>query len=98
MRDVETTGTLVGSAEALARSAVYRLLSRGFTYPTVEGVAELCDEDLPLAVAVADPLPEEGRLALSPGGGEGGGRRGAEAGGAFPGGLPRLQSGQDAPP
>ncbi|HLB61220.1 MAG TPA: molecular chaperone TorD family protein [Actinomycetota bacterium] len=62
---METTGTLVGSAEALARSAVYRLLSRGFTYPTVEGVAELCDEDLPLAVAVADPLPEEVRLALS---------------------------------
>jgi TorA maturation chaperone TorD len=63
--DVETTGTLPGTHEALARSVVYRLLSHGLAYPTPEGVAELRDEDLPLASAVADALTEEARAALS---------------------------------
>lgn len=49
MADTTTT-----EAEALARSAVYRLLSQAFAYPTQESVAQLRDEDLRIALATAD--------------------------------------------
>lgn len=50
--------------EALARSAVYRLLSQVLVYPSASGVEQLQEEDLPLAAACAGPLPEEVRTAL----------------------------------
>jgi len=62
---VETTGTLSGTSEALARSVVYRVLSHGLAYPTPDGVAELREEDMPLTAAVAALLPDEVRTALS---------------------------------
>ena len=37
--------------EVLARSAVYRLLSQGFSYPTAEAIALLRHEDVPFALA-----------------------------------------------
>ncbi|HXF57428.1 MAG TPA: molecular chaperone TorD family protein [Actinomycetota bacterium] len=47
-----------GSEEALARSAVYRLLSQVFSYPTPRMVGELRQQDLPLAVALSSRLPD----------------------------------------
>ncbi len=49
---------------ALARSTIYRLLSQGFVYPTEGAVHSLSEEDLPLALAVTAPLPENVRTAL----------------------------------
>ena len=62
----ESTGTaaptpsqeVVALANAvLARSALWRLLSQAFAYPRPETVAQLVEEDLPLALAVSEPLP-----------------------------------------
>jgi DMSO reductase family type II enzyme chaperone len=49
---------------ALARSAVYRLLSQAFAYPTPLVAGGLLEEDLPLAHAVSAWLPEPVRRAL----------------------------------
>lgn len=43
--------------EALARSLVYRALAQAFAYPLAETVADLTEEDLPLALACAGALP-----------------------------------------
>lgn len=55
------TGRTRLADEALARSAVYRLLSSVFTYPVPETVGRLRDEDLPFATAVAEALPQQVR-------------------------------------
>ena len=44
---------------ALARSAVYRLLSQSLIYPTAEALNALRDIDLPAAVALAAAPPDE---------------------------------------
>jgi nitrate reductase assembly molybdenum cofactor insertion protein NarJ len=48
----------------LARSAIWRLLSQAFAYPRPETVAQLREEDLPLALAVSEPLAAPVRQAL----------------------------------
>lgn len=53
-----------GADLALARSAVYRLLSQAFAYPTPDAAEQLLEEDLPLAMAVSAPLPPHVRWAL----------------------------------
>jgi len=58
------TDRLTGANGALARSAVYRLLSQAFAYPTADGIGQLREEDLPLAVAAGGPLPEDVRDGL----------------------------------
>jgi DMSO reductase family type II enzyme chaperone len=50
---------------ALARSAIYRLLSQGFVYPTEGATLSLSEEDLPLALATKAPLPNGVLRALS---------------------------------
>ncbi len=49
---------------ALARSAVYRVLSQALAYPSAEGLRQLREEDLPLARSVAGALPAGVRAAL----------------------------------
>lgn len=48
----------VRSEETLARSALYRLLSQVFSYPTPRTVRELRRQDLPLALASSFRLPD----------------------------------------
>lgn len=68
-----------GADLALARSALYRLLSQAFAYPTPDAAEQLLDEDLPLAVAVSEPLAHGVRRALD--------RAAATLEGVTPGGL-----------
>lgn len=57
-------GPATEANEALARSAIYSLLSEVFSYPTPAATRELLEEDVPFAVAVSAPLPEPVRRAL----------------------------------
>jgi len=50
---------------ALARSAVYCLLSQAFAYPTPAVASQLLEEDLPFALAVSAPLSEPVRRSLA---------------------------------
>ncbi len=49
---------------SLARSTVYRLLAQGFAYPTRVATEQLLEDDLPLALAVSSPFPQEVRDSL----------------------------------
>ena len=65
---MEATVTIAREAEAgaaLARSAVHRFLSQALTYPTPQTVEQLREQDLPLAVALAEPLGEGVGAALA---------------------------------
>jgi DMSO reductase family type II enzyme chaperone len=57
--DLATTAT-----RALARSVVLGLCSQALTYPTAGAVADLLEEDLPLALALAGAMPPEVAAAL----------------------------------
>lgn len=53
------TDPAVEAGGGLARSAVLGLLSQALAYPTADVVADLLEEDLPFAVALAPDLPPE---------------------------------------
>lgn len=53
------TDPAVETGGGLARSAVLGLLSQALAYPTAAVVADLLEEDLPFALALADDLPPE---------------------------------------
>lgn len=61
MGNADLTAT---ATEALARSAVLGLLSQALAYPTASAVADLLEEDLPFARALAEHLPPEVGSAL----------------------------------
>jgi DMSO reductase family type II enzyme chaperone len=54
------TDLMASASEALARSAVLGLLSQALAYPTGPAVADLLEEDLPFALALAEHLPGPG--------------------------------------
>ncbi|MBI4260243.1 MAG: molecular chaperone TorD family protein [Actinobacteria bacterium] len=56
MATAGTVGSRERADEAVARSAVYRLLSQAYAYPTVEAVRRLRRQDIPLARAVSGRL------------------------------------------
>lgn len=57
-QDVETEDRL------LASSLAYRAVSQAFAYPRPDGLSQLREEDLPLALGVAEGLPHEVAEAL----------------------------------
>lgn len=58
------TDPAVEKGGELARSAVLGLLSQALAYPTAAAAADLLEEDLPFALALADDLPAEVSEAL----------------------------------
>lgn len=58
MSATEATTVDPTGEEDLARSAVYRLLSQVFSYPTPRTLRELRRQDVPLAVALSSRLPD----------------------------------------